>query len=53
MYASAWNVCYSNFDHAFPDIVCMLLKEHYTDLGVHPWIGCIGIAASSGNLQTI
>ena len=53
MYASAWNVCYNNFDHASPDIVFMLLKEHYPDLGIHPRIGCTGMIASSGNLQAI
>ena len=53
MYASAWNVCYCNFDRASLDIVFMLLKEYYPDLGIHPWIGCIGMVASRVSLQAI
>ena len=35
------------------DIVFILLKEHYLDLGIHPQIGCIEMAPGNESLQVI
>ena len=53
MYAFTWNVYYCNFDYASREIVFILLKEHYIDLGLHPQIDCIGMVSSRESLQAI
>ena len=53
MYASTWNVSYCSFDYAPLDIVLILLKEHYSGLGIHPRIGYIGMVPSGEVLQAI
>ena len=39
------------FDYA--PLVFILLKKHHPDLGIHPWIGCIGMVSSNENLQAV
>ena len=41
------------FYYASLDIVFILLKEHYLELGIHPLTGCIEMMPASGSLQTV